>query len=381
MKAIIIKELKIMVKEKANFFFLLLMPLIFIVMFGSIFNNTDDASLTFHVVDQDQSTASKAFLKQITALPGMKVEKDSEANLQQQVHKIEQGQQDSLIVVPKDFEADLNAGQQAAIKLYQDPTQASSVAPIESVLNNITNQYREQKLQQTLVKMGQTQAEATQALKAPIQIKDVNTTSDNVDYISQVVPGMTVMFVFYIMISMVRRFFKEKESGLISRIRSTSIKPYYYLIGMWIPFVLTVIAQCIVLFAFGHWMYDLKLGDLTAMALIIICISLCGTGIGLALSFLVSGETVGMVVTQVIALAGAMLGGLWVPSYLMPDFVQKLGHFFPQFWAQKALQDIIVHHAHVGDIWKSLGVLLIFAVLGFIVAIIRFPRFLRSAAN
>ncbi|GGE56858.1 ABC transporter [Pullulanibacillus camelliae] len=381
MKAVMIKELKIMVKEKANFFFLLAMPLIFIIMFGSIFNNSDDTSLTFNVIDLDHSSASKAFLKQIDAIPGMKVKASPTSQLKDEISKIKKGQEASIIVVPKGFETRLTGGEQAAIKLYKDPASESSVAPIESVLENITSQYREQKLSRTLAEMGQTKQQVKQTLASPIQIKDVKTASDNYNYISQVVPGMTVMFVFYIMISMVRRFFKEKESGLISRIRSTSIRPMHYLIGMWIPFVITVIAQCVVLFLFGHLMYDLNLGDLSALALLIICISLCGTGIGLALSFIVSGETVGMVVTQVIALAGAMLGGLWVPGYLMPDFVQKLGHVFPQFWAQKGLQNIIVHHAHIGGIMGSAAVLLLFAVIGFAVALVRFPSFLRSASN
>jgi ABC-2 type transport system permease protein len=155
----------------------------------------------------------------------------------------------------------------------------------------------------------------------------------------------------------------------------------HYLIGMWIPFVFTVLAQCIILFAFGHFAYDLRLGDLAALSVVIICLSICSTGIGLALSFIVAGENMAMVITQIISLGGAMVGGLWMPSYLMPDFIQKIGHFTPQFWAQHSLQDIIAHGAHFSNILGGISVLLAFGIVGLLVALWRFPSFLKSASN
>ena len=68
LKPIFLKELKILMREKANFFFLLLMPIICIVMFGSIFNNDTDADGTIHAIDQDQSQTSQNFLKQVGKL-------------------------------------------------------------------------------------------------------------------------------------------------------------------------------------------------------------------------------------------------------------------------------------------------------------------------
>lgn len=380
MKAIISKELKLLRKDKHSFFFLLLMPVIFIVMFASVFGGSGDSgNISLHAVDMDGTTASAALLKQAGQI--MDVKAAEPAQIDDQIDKIKKGQLSAVLVIPSGFEADMKQGKPVDVKLYQDPAAQASVAPIQAILNSIFNQYREQKLSDALVRMGQTKVQSEQTLASPIRVENVSTSSDRFSYIDQVVPGMTVMFVFYIMITMAKRFFDEKKSGLLSRIRSTAIKPLQYLIGMWIPFVLFVIAQCTLLFAFGHFVYGLNLGDLSALALIVVGLSIAGTGIGLGLSFIVSGEGAAMAITQLIAMGGAMVGGLWMPSYMMPQFVQNIGHFTPQFWAQHSLLDVIAHGAGIGDVAGTVLILLAFGLAGLAVAFFRLPSFLRSAAN
>lgn len=381
MKSIFFTELKLNAKEKANLVFLLAMPILFIIMFASIFGDDNDNQVTIHAMDMDQSEASDALMKQFSHIEGIDFQKESPQKQNDQIDKIKKGQQASLIVIPKGFQSKKQSGKQANLKLYQDPASEAAVAPVKSVLKNISGAYRDKKLEGTLTATGQSKKEADQALKSPLHIENVTTTSDEISGVDQVVPGMTVMFVFFIIISMSRRIFKEKESGLLARIQSTAVRPLQYLFGMWLPFVLIVIAQCIALFAFGHLVYDIQLGDLFALAAIVICLSIAGTGIGLAVSLLVPGEAATMVVAQIFALGGAMLGGLWVPSFLMPPTIQTIGHFTPQFWAQHSMQDVIVHGAHLGSILPSLAILLAFGIGGLLIAFLRYPGFLRSATN
>ncbi|CAH0120489.1 MULTISPECIES: ABC transporter permease [unclassified Paenibacillus] len=381
MKAIIVKELKLIRKDKRSFFFLLLMPILFIVMFGTVFGvgSNDSFSIEIQAVDQDGTEASRAFLGQVGQ--AMTVSLEEAASLNDQIDRIKQGQFSAVLVIPSGFETAMKKGEVAGIQLYEDPAAQSSLAPIQAILNGISNEYREQKLSHALIAKGETKAQAEQTLASPIRIDHVPTSSERVDVIAQLVPGMTVMFVFFIMITMSRRFFEEKKNGLLARVRSTAVKPLQYLIGMWVPFVLTVIAQCVVLFAFGHFVYHLNLGDVAALAIIVAALSIAGTGIGLGLSFIVPGEGAAMVTTQLIATGGAMIGGLWMPSYLMPPFVQTIGHFTPQYWAQHSLQNVMAHGAHIGDVMGPVLVLLTFGLAGLAVAVVRLPGYMRSASN
>lgn len=378
----IVKELKLMLKERGNFFFLILMPILFIVLFGSIFNNVGKQAIHVQVMDHDQTAASKAFIHQVEHIKGFTVKEIQSASLNEEIQQIKDGKLTSLVVLPKGFESTLKSGKAPAkLKFYEDAASSQEVAPIYAVLQNISNGYREQKLGMALAASGKTQAEVTQIMQPPIQIQDVKESAAHVDLVSQIVPGYTVMFVFFILITMVRRFFKEKESGMVARLRSTPMNPFTYLVGMWVPSLLSVLIQCTVLLMFGHFAYNVKLGNVETIITIVLCLAICGTGLGLALSFLVKGENQGIGITQIITLGGAALSGLWVPFDMLPKFAQAIGRFTPQYWAQQGLVNAMVHGAHIGDVWKSVAVLLVFGVVGLIVASLRFKAFLRASTN
>jgi ABC-2 type transport system permease protein len=380
MKSIMIKELKLLVKEKGNFFFLIILPILFIIVFGSIFGNIDDVSLTIHYVDQDQSPASKDFLHHLDQIKGIQV-KEIHSSVHEQVKQIKKGKLSSLLVIPKGFYHSLQTGDQVSVPFYHDAANNAASAPIQAILNSVANQYREYKLSSTLASMGKTDTEITHILQSPIQIKEMKENAVHIHAIEQIVPGYTVMFVFFIILVMMRSFLREKESGMVSRLRSTPMNPLEYLMGMWIPAIISVLIQCTILLTFGHFVYDLHLGDLGAISMIILCLSICGTGLGLAVSFLIKGENQGRGITMLITLGGAALGGIWVPYDMLPSMIQTIAHYTPQFWAQKGLQDVITRGAHLNDIWSTLIVLLTFGIGGLLIGLLRFKSFLRSAAN
>lgn len=379
LKSIIIKELKIIVREKGNFFFLIAMPIMFIVLFGSIFGNSN-VTFTIPYIDQDQSDTSKIFLEQLDEIDGFELELVE--GKEEQISQLNDGKITSLLVIPEHFEQHLTSGTtQAQLQFYLDPAEIQIVTPIKAVLENITNGYREQKLSSALTGTGLNETETSNILLAPIQIDEITTNTKQMDAISQYVPGYTVMFVFFIMITMVRRFFKERESGMVARMQSTPLQPIVYLVGMWVPALLSVIIQCTVLLTFGHFVYGLDLGNLFAISIIIICLAICGTGLGLAMAVCVTGENQGLALTQVFALGGAVLAGLWFPFEMLPSFARAIGYFTPQYWAQTGLQDVMVHGANVGGVWQGLLVLIGYGALGMCIALLRFKHFIKTAIS
>jgi ABC-2 type transport system permease protein len=383
MRSIIRKELKLLFKGRGNLFFLLILPMLFIVLFGSVFSRSFNATITIHCVDQDQSAVSKSFLRAVGHVKGFTLQTDAPSALNERLQEVRDGKLSELVVIQKGFGKAVASGHPAEIRFYRVSGEDTVTGPIESVLNTVANQYQEQRVGAALSMAGRSPVEVKQLLTPPIHIHEVTEggAGGKVNVLDRIVPGYTVMFVFFIILSMMRSFLSEKESGMLARLRSTPISPLAYLIGMWIPALLAVLIQCTILLTFGHVVYGIDLGDLSAVALIVLCLGICGTGIGLAVSLLARGENHGRGITMLITLGGAALGGLWLPEELMPHFAQVLSHFTPQFWAQQGFQQVMVHGAHIADIWKTLAVLLAFGAAGLIVALWRFPRFLRAAAN
>lgn len=381
MGSIIIKELKIMLKEKGNFFFLILMPIMFIVLFATVLGDIGDSTITITYTDEDQSGTSETFLKSIAEIDGIELERVT-GPVEAEVARIKEGKLSSLLVIPEGFEKRIQAGDAPVqIEFYRDAAPGEPASPIQAVLDNVAGGYREHKLVSALNAMGVNEQEASAILQSPIEVKEVAEKTVGGSVIEHIVPGYMVMFVFFIWISMVNRFQTERDSGMVARLRSTPMKPPVYLVGMWVPAIISVLIQCAVLLAFGYFVYDIHLGDVGLISLIVLCLALCGTGLGLGLSLVVKSFNQGLAITQVFALGGAMVAGLWFPMDMMPEFVQTIGEFTPQYWAQKGLQDVMVRGAHIGDVWPTFAVLLAFCAAGLLIALWRYKHFLRTAVN
>lgn len=197
--------------------------------------------------------------------------------------------------------------------------------------------------------------------------------------ILSIIPGYTVMFVFFIMINMVETFLKDKNGGMTARIASTPLSPFSYLIGKWVPNIVVVLIQILILFTFGKLVYGVTLEQPLVIIIISFVLTITVTGIGLALALLVSTNNMGIAMTQIIALGGAVLSGLWVPIDMMPSFIQDIANFLPQFWAHQAYQDAMSGAIESLQLVKVSLILLSYGLIGFLIAIYRYPRFLKKA--
>ncbi len=201
------------------------------------------------------------------------------------------------------------------------------------------------------------------------------------EVIASIVPGYTVMFVFFIIISMGTSFINDRDTGWIARLASTPLPPLKYLIGKWLTFSLIVLIQIIVLQTFGKVVYTIPIEQPIFLVILAIALTLCTTGIGLAISVIIRTNNMGIAVTQIIALVGALIGGLWIPFDMMPAFLQKIGTVTPQYWAHDGFKQAMTGTLSFNDLFRSLGVLLGYGILGLVVSFVSYPAFLQRAKN
>src|SRR5690625_1436846 len=203
----------------------------------------------------------------------------------------------------------------------------------------------------------------------------------NAQVIISIVPGYTVMFCLFILISMAVSFIEDANRGMVARLASTPLPPYAYLLGKWAPFIMIVLIQIIVLFTFGKIVYNIPLNQPFLLSILAFVLTLSITGMGLALSLLIRSGNMGVAITQVVALGGALLGGLWMPLEMMPNVFQKISKLTPQYWAHDAFQDAMVGTLNLSDFLLASSVLLSFGCIGFVIAWVTYPTFLQRAKN
>lgn len=379
--SIFTKEIRIILKDKSTFLWLFVMPILFIIIFSSIFGSTGSTTYSINYYDADRSEQSQQFVQDLEQIQGFKVQEDTSKPLEEQIQAVKDGKQTSLLVIPEGYGQRVNSAEIAEVELYRDAAEDASAAPIIAVLDSVTKQYQEHKLRSALGNVDLGESSMEMLLTPPIQVKEVKENATKVDPVTQIVPGYTVMFVFFIMITMIINMMKDRDSGMLARLQGTPMRAYHYLVGMWLPSIVIVLIQSTVLLTFGHFVYGLHLGDIFAVALIVIALAVCSTGLGLMLSVWVTSENMGIGLVQVIAMGGAITGGLWFPYEFLPKAVQMIGQFTPQYWAQRALQDVMVRGAHISSVWLMITIVFAFGLAGLVVAILRFKRFASKTAG
>lgn len=199
--------------------------------------------------------------------------------------------------------------------------------------------------------------------------------------ITSIVPGYAVMFVFCIMISMGYSFIEDANKGMVARLASTPLSPNAYLIGKWIPYIVIVLIQIVILLLFGKVVYNIPLEQPLLLSILVIILAFSITGMGLALALLIRTNNMGVAITQVVALGGALLGGLWIPFDMMPSTLQNIGKFTPQYWAHDAFKEAMIGTLDHADFLITSLVLLSFGCIGFILAWLAYPNFLKRAQH
>jgi ABC-2 type transport system permease protein len=193
------------------------------------------------------------------------------------------------------------------------------------------------------------------------------------------VPGFTVLFVFLTAQATARSIYDEKKVGSFRRLLAAPISKAALLIGKILPNFITAILQIGVLFAFGVFglsalgFKPVELGqDLLALGIAVLLIALCSSALGVLIASVARTENqIGGLSTLLLWGMGT-LGGSILPYFLLESMLGPIPKALPHYWANKALDDIMVRGAMLADVSQEFMVLLGFTLVFFLVGLWRF---------
>ena len=190
----------------------------------------------------------------------------------------------------------------------------------------------------------------------------------------EIVPGYTVMFVFFLVNLMARSFLTERDLGTLRRLRTTPARPTSILVGKTLPFWVISVVQTATLFVAGKLLFGMAWGPRPWLLVpVILCCSAAATGLGLLVATLVRSESqVSAYATSVvIVLAG--ISGCFMPRDWLPEVMQTASLATPHAWALIAYDQILsVPVPSAAVVWECSGALLAFAAAFFAVGAWRF---------
>ncbi|MHB8336476.1 MAG: ABC transporter permease [Ignavibacteriaceae bacterium] len=367
---IVIKEFLQLKRDPVLYRIVFLAPILQLVLLGYA-ANMDVNTVHTAIFDQDKTAASRDYIQRFERSGYFEID-DYVDTYQQVTNEINKGNVLWALVIPKDFEKDIETRQPAPVQAIFDGSDGNKTSIAFGYVQNITANYAQNILLQIADKTGRKNSIAG-SLEPVIRVWYNPDLKTRVFMVPSIM-GLILMIITIILMSMA--IVKEREIGTLEQLIVTPIKPYQLIIGKLIPFVILgfidiLIVQTIMVFWFGIVIRGSFIFLVFASFLFI----LSTLGIGLFLSTISKTQQQAMMVAQfAIMMPFIYLSGFSFPIENMPKIVQYITYLIPLRYYITILRAVILKGASFRELLPETGMLLIMGILILVASAMRFKK-------
>lgn len=389
-----------MKRDSGGIVIIFLMPLLLIITItliqDSTFKNLEGSKIPIIFIDNDKSEVSKVIKKELETSKTFELVTDyNEKSAEKAVFT---GDYQMAIVIPENLTKDLNsnidskvqtvvssfgleadstatkvvASKAEDIHLYFDPaTNAGFKNSVMNAINKMVFEIENKKI----YKAFQDQLGTKQDLenKSLITFKEITPNKGNEEVmpnsVQHNVPAWALFAIFFIVVPLSINLVKEKSQGTSVRVRVSPTPYYIHILGKTFTYLIICVIQFLLMVAVGVWLFPLMdlpqfevTGKMFHLLIVTLFAGLAAIGFGVLIGTVsdTQEQSAPFGATSVVVLAA--IGGIWVPVFLMPEFMQKIAQFSPMNWGLNAYYDIILRNSGIGEIAKELIFLFLFYI-------------------
>jgi ABC-2 type transport system permease protein len=185
--------------------------------------------------------------------------------------------------------------------------------------------------------------------------------------------GMGVQFLLFTAIELGMGILLERERGLWKRFRSAPLSRLTLLGARGTSAAILTLLMLVVSFAFAMIVFRVRIdGSLLGFAFVAVACSIMAASFGLLVSALGKTAAATRRVATFAVLIMVMLGGAWVPSFIFPNWLERMTVVIPARWAVDGLDAMTWRGLPFQSAVMPTIVMLGFAVLFGVVTLSRF---------
>lgn len=150
--------------------------------------------------------------------------------------------------------------------------------------------------------------------------------------------GMLCMFILFMGLDRAKGLIQERATGTLLRVRTCPVRPSAILVGSALSTTVIGLLVSVAVYAAGMAVFGVRvLGSPLGFALVVLAQAIFVGGFALFLTGVGRTESQIANIGSFAILVLSFLGGAWLPSFLMPDWVQAVAHATPTYWATRGL--------------------------------------------
>jgi len=409
--SIVWKDIRIFFKEPGYLIYLVVLPLVFIQLFTTLFSASVGTSMSSEkirlvVVNQDMDgDLAQVFLRKLEETGTLQI---LPATLEEAEDDYKDTRITRYLLIPDNFTQRIESGKPAEVTLKALDSLSITIQSMKMIIEGVGNSLQlERNILASLTMFGEMQSSAPEEF----QIYDIDVLTrqaqsqfkaseerplvavnleypqaatvleeDDFSMVQFSVPGFTVLFAFLVAQASARSIYDEKKTGSFRRLLAAPLSKFQLLSGKLLPNLLIVLFQILIIFLSSVILLPLTgVGKLSlgehpgALLAISFCVALCSTSLGILIAAIARTEAqIGGVSALFLWLMG-FLGGTMVPLDIMSSpMLTSIARFIPHSYAVTAYKDVLVKGADLTAILPALGILVGFSLIFFLIGLWRF---------
>lgn len=355
-KAILVKELRQLSRDRITFGMVVMIPLIQLLLFGFAIN-TDVRNIPIGVVDQSDSSFSRQLVESIKVTQVVNV-MEHYLTVEAAENAIESGEIRAALILPNDL-VSRSLQQRELGQWLIDGTDTM----IASALSGLKQMPISDVTRQQVLPMSPT-FEIT-LLYNPSKRSAVN-----------IIPGLlgvilTMTMILFTSAAIVR----ERERGNLELLITTPVHSIELMIGKIVPYILIGFIQVAIILGLGHVIFAVPInGGLSQILLGTLLFISASLTLGLVISTIAHTQLQAMQMTVFILLPSILLSGFMFPYESMPNIAQWIAEALPATHFMRLIRGVVLRGADLSDLWQDTLWLSLFTLLGLMIASLRFRK-------
>jgi ABC-2 type transport system permease protein len=403
--ATIKKDLLILTRDKIGLLVMFAMPILLAIIITSVQNNTfelvNDNKLAMLLCNKDSGESGRQLVTAIRKMGMFDIDSVSSDQTDDAI-KNSMHEKDAMvaIIIPPDFSAKLSAkAENITAKALNDlgvnddssAKAAANVTPITFYYHPVMQQSFRQSIQGALrsalqivenKKILQTvylslndkampDSLENEMINNQVQVNEIPVSRDgsrNIPNASQHnIPAWTIFAMFFIVVSLGSSVVREKQNGSFIRLKTLPTNYIISLFSKQITYTFVTIMQAIIIFSIGVWLFPL-MGlpalniphDIFGLLLVTVICGWCASSYAICVGIFAETQEQANGFGAVSVVILAALGGIMIPSFVMPDSLKIVMNLSPLHWCIEAYYGLFLEGGKLSDIMTN--ILALFAI-------------------
>ncbi len=377
--ALVVKDLTLFLADRRGALLAFLVPIVLASAFGLIFarpgNSATQIRLPLLVVVEHDSPALQGFAAALLQSERIEAECVSRDAAMQKLSDRNPG---VVVILSKELEAlehwSFSAEQnRPTVEVLHHPLCANEAQWAEGVVTEALLRHLAEHRFKPLL--------GDKPLSTPFQVKTVELLGhqDGFNAYAHSFSGMTIQYLLFWGMESGLLLLRDRRRSVWSRLRVAPMPLWALLVGKALSTGLIAFLLVLSTFAFGYIAFGVTItGSVLGFLGLAVALSLLAATTGLLVAALGGTETRARSVCILVILGVSMLGGLWLPSFVLPQWAQMLSLSLPTTWAMKGLDAATWQGTGLVGLLPSIAVVSGFSALFLVVAV---ARFLNSEAR